>query len=300
MPRLGYLSAGPREARTDRVDGFLQGLRDLGYVEGQTIAIEWRFTPQGGENQFHDLAAELVGLRVDLMVVEGSTVAAEAAKEATTSLPLVGVNVANPVETGLVTSLARPGGNFTALASSLAGLPAKQLELLQSIVPGLHHLVVLVEAAAPSSVVLADQVREAGSALGVDVQRVELRYIEDLEAAFETAMLSRPDGVFNAANTLLQPARVQLAELALRHRIASYGNKAYAEAGLLLAYSVDQVNVARRAATYVDKIFKGTKPDELPVEQPATFEFVINLRTAQALSLTIPADVAAQVTEWVQ
>jgi putative tryptophan/tyrosine transport system substrate-binding protein len=299
LPRLGYLSAGPREARTDRVDGFLHGLRDLGYVEGETIAIEWRFTPQGAENEFDELANELVGLELDLIVIEGSTVAAQAAKRATTSTPLLGVNLSNPVQTGLVPNLANPGGNFTALASSLTGLPAKQLEILRSVVPGLQRVAVLVEAAAPSSVVISDQVQEAGRALNLDVQRVDLRYAEDLETAFETAMLAHQQAVFNAANTLLQPVRMQLAELAVRHRVASYGNRAYVEAGLLLGYGVDQSAVAVRAGAFVHKILSGTPAGDLPVEQPTVLEFVVNLRTAQALGLAIPREVAAQVTAWI-
>jgi putative tryptophan/tyrosine transport system substrate-binding protein len=181
----------------------------------------------------------------------------------------------------------------------LPGLPATQLELLRMMVPGLERLAVLVEAAALSSVVISDQVRQACDALGIQVERFDLRFTEDLDTAFEAAMLWQADAVFNAANTLLQPARGQLAELGRRHRVPMYGNRAYAEAGLLMAYAVDQTAVASRAAAYVDKILKGAKPADVPVEQPSIFEFVVNLTTAQAIGITVPPEVAAQVTEWV-
>ena len=302
LPRIGYLSVGPRESQGDFIDAFVDGLREVGYVDGQTVVIEWRLTdPHGSGDQFEKLAMELVRLPVDLIVAGASTPAALAALQATRTIPILAVAVRDPVTTGLVSSLAHPGGNLTALATSVAAsTQQKGFELLGQMVPGLALVAVLVDSTNPTMVLAAEEVRTAAARIGARAERIDLQSVDDLDAAFETAVLMHADAVSIQANPLLLPVSGRIGELALRYRLPGTGLKQYVEAGLLMQYNSDLAAVHRRAAVYADKILKGAKPADLPVEQPTLIAFVVNAKTAQALGLTIPPDVAAQVTEWIK
>jgi putative ABC transport system substrate-binding protein len=303
IPRIGYLTVGPREVRADRIDAFLQGLREFGYIESQTISIEWRFWSDGGEAELSKLADDLVRSAVDLIVTDGSAQVSQAAMRATTTVPILAVNVTSPVQSGLVASLGRPGANLTAIASSASGATTKRIELLRDIVPGLARVISFVDPANPSNIVGWEESHAVGEAVGLQVDRIDLISISDFQRAFESPLVSWAQAVHNVASAFLLPVRVRLAELALRHRLpATDINRVYAEAGLLMTYGPKggPVTQSRRAAVYVDKILKGAKPADLPVDQPTEFDLVINTRTAQALGVTIPPDVAAQVTDWIQ
>ncbi len=300
MPRIGYLSPGPREAFATRVDAFVEGLRDLGYVEGQTVAIEWRFTPAGTGAQFHEMAAELVRLPVEVLVTY-NTVAAQAAKDATRTIPIVAVTVGLPVQTGLVSSLARPGGNLTGLTADTPGLSAKSLDVLRQVVPNLAHVAVLVDGANAANIAQWNDIRDAAQVAGIQAEQVDLRTTDDLERAFETPALHRAQAVMCWALPLLNPVYAQLASLLLQHRLPGITvSYPVPEASLLLTYGPDFPALARRGAVYVDRILKGANPADLPVEQPTDFDFAVNLKTAQTLGITIPPDVASQVTQWIQ
>jgi ABC-type uncharacterized transport system substrate-binding protein len=304
MPRIGYLGTQDREAMADRVDAFLGGLRDLGYVEGQTIAIEWRFSPaEGGEAPYGPLVTELVGLAVDVIVVDGGQGVAQAAKRATSSIPIVTTSMFSPVENGLVASLARPGGNLTGLMTTPPGVYAKCLDLLREVVPGLARVAVLVDVNNPLLREAWAELREAADAAGIQAQQVDLGSAGDLEAAFESSAAGGAQAVIPVANAFLLPLRKRLAELALQHHLPGITlYQFYAEAGLLMAYGIKGgfPTQSRHAAVFVDKILKGANPADLPVEQPTEFDLVVNLSTLNALGLTIPPNVASQVTQWIQ
>jgi putative ABC transport system substrate-binding protein len=303
VPRIGYLSLGPREAYANIVDAFLGSLRDLGYVEGQTIAIEWRFTRSGNDSasaELAELAAELVRLPVDVIVSISSTPASQAAKAATSTIPIV-VAASDPVETGLVASLARPGGNVTGVSSAV-GLDTKRLDLLRSVVTGLTRAAALADATNPVNALLWDEFRQAAEQVEVQAQRIDLYSTSDLERGFDVAESGGAQALSVIAQALLLPVRKRVAELALQHRVPSIAvSGEWAEAGLLMTYgSADSLVIRRHAAVYVDKILRGAKPADLPVEQYTVFDFVVNMTTAQALGLTIPSDLATQVTKWVE
>jgi putative ABC transport system substrate-binding protein len=300
-PRIGVLVTGSREQNADRLDAFTQGLRSAGYVEGQTIAIEWRFTQEGSVNQFAALAAELVAQPVDLIVVEGTTTATLAVKKATTTIPIVFTSaLTSPVDTGLVASLARPGGNTTGLTSSAPGAFAKWVELLREVVPGVARPAALVFPANPTTVAVWDEFRIAGEAVGLDVQRVDLHSPDDVDVAFEEAASHAADAVVVAAIALLLPVRERVGELALRHRLPGISVRDFTTAGLLMSYGANPLVLRRRAAAYVAKILNGAKPADLPVEQPTVFDLVVNVKTMNTLGLTIPPSVEPLVTEWVE
>jgi putative ABC transport system substrate-binding protein len=302
IPRIGYLTSGPREVRADRIDAFLEGLRELGYVETQSIDIEWRFTRDAGDRAFSELAADLVRGGVDVIVTEGSAAATQAAMGATSAIPILAINVTLPVETGLVASLGRPGGNVTAVAALVRGVEAKRVELLRVTVPGLVHLVSLTDPGNPAITALWEEVRDTAEALGLQTARVDVRSPTELAAAFETATVRQAQAMMHQAGGLLLPVREQVAALALQDRLpASDINPLYTEAGLLMSYgpSGGPVTQSHRAAVYVDRLLKGARPADLPVDQPTKFDFAINTRTATMLGITIPPAVAAQVTRWV-
>jgi putative ABC transport system substrate-binding protein len=298
MPRIGYLSLGPREAYAANEEAFLDGLRELGYVEGQTIAIEWRFAPAGSEAAWAELAAELVRLPVDVIVSFGSTALTLAAKAATNTIPIV-IDASGPVESGLVASLSRPGGNITGVAVQ-NGVNPKHLELLRSVVPGLTRAAAFVATTNPAGPPQWDEFRAAAEAAGVQAQLVEVNTPGDLEEAFDRTERGGAQALSVAAQSVLLPVRERVAELALQHRLPSITRGGgYADAGLLMTYGAKQLWSYRRAAVYVDKILKGAKPADLPIEQSTEFDFVVNLKTAQALGISFPPDVAAQVTQWI-
>jgi putative ABC transport system substrate-binding protein len=288
--RVGYLTVPSRESAQDGANAFRDGLRDLGWVEGQNVVVEYRFA-DANLDRLPGLAAELVRLRVDV-IVAGATPAVIAAKNTTRTVPIVMFLASNPVGAGLVVSLARPGGNITGL-SSTAGpeIYGKQLQLLRDAFPRISRVAILVNRGIGSFNALGLRETEiAAKALGLQRQIVEVEDPRDFEKAFAAIKRGRSDAILVPADPLFFQHRVRLADLAARSRLpAMWGLRGHAEAGGLLAYSPNTSDLARRAATYVDKILRGAKPAELAVEQPTRFELVINMRTAKALGVTIPS-----------
>ena len=294
--RIGYLAMFPAPPGRE---AFLQGLRDLGWIEGQNITIEYRYA-HGRLEQLLDLVAELVRLKVDLIVAV-SPQPVQAAKEATTTVPIVMVAVADPVTYGFVTSLARPGGNITGVSLLLPELSAKRLELLREMVPKLSRAAVLWNAANPFRA-LDLKVAQAGArALGVTLQSLEVRGPDDFDRAFEAASRERARALITLEDPLTFTHRTRIVGLAAKHRLpAIYGLREYVDAGGLMSYAPILLDNFRRAATYVDKILKGTKPADLPVEQPMKFELVINMRTAKAIGLKIPQSLLLRADQVIQ
>jgi len=290
VPRIGYLTGVSLSADSPRFEGFRQGLRELGYVEGKNIIIEYRYA-DGKFDRLPALAAELVRLKVDIIVSAGAT-ATRAAKEATVTIPIVMAQDPDPVGSGFVASLARPGGNITGLSSLTADLSGKRLELLKEILPKLSRLAVLGTSASPG---MAQQLREtelAAGAFGMQFQFLDILDPKDIEAEFRAATKWRADAVLVLRGPVLTSQRKQVVELAVKSRLpATYPETEYVEAGGLMSYGVSNIDLFRRAATYVDKILKGRTPADLPVEQPMKFHFVVNLKTAKQIGLTIPPNV---------
>jgi putative ABC transport system substrate-binding protein len=301
IARIGYLSlnlAGNPHTR----EAFRQGLRDLGYVEGRSVVIEYR-DAEGKLERLPALAAELVALKVDVIVAV-STPQALAAKQATRTLPIVFATAADPVTSGLVTSLARPGGNVTGLSFLAPELVGKRLEQLKQAVPGVNRVAVLRQPGGHGERTEKDMLKEAEVAartLEVRLQFVEAGGPEDFDRAFSDMTRARADALTVLSSTMLFVERRHLVELAAKHRLpAVYTSREYVDAGGLMAYGPDLADLFRRTATYVDKILKGAKPADLPVEQPTKFELVINLKTAKALGLTIPQSLLGRADEIIQ
>jgi putative ABC transport system substrate-binding protein len=287
IPRIGFLIAATRDTQSARTEAFRQGLRELGHIEGQNIAVEYRFG-EGKTDRLSELVADLVRLKVDAIVAQ-NTLVARAASNATKIIPIVIASGADPVAAGLVMSLARPGGNVTGLTNVTTDLGVKRLELLKESFPKLTRVAVL---PSPGSLGLElKEMRAAAPSLKIQLHILEVGVADDLERAFEgatkvgagaLAVTADPTGLF-VAN------RKQIVELAANKRLpAIYTSSTYVNAGGLMSYAANDLENYRRAAVYVDKILKGAKPSDLPVEQPTKFEFVINLKTAKALNLTIP------------
>jgi ABC-type uncharacterized transport system substrate-binding protein len=300
VPRIGFLAVGPREGRAFMIEGFLRGLREHGYVEGQNIVIEYRFS-EDRNDRLPALAGELVALKVRLILASG-TPASFAAKQATSTIPIVmGSLVADPVETGLVASLARPGGNITGMSMMTAPLGGKRLELLKRTVPGLTRVAVFWNPPNPSYGPILKNLEAAAPTLGVKLQRVEVRVPADFEGAFEAATRQRADALIAPGDPLVANRPRMVADLALKYRLPTMmDNRESAEAGGLLSLGPDLVDSYRRAATHVDKILKGANPADLPMEQPTKFDLVVNLKTARTLGLTIPQSVLLQATQVIQ
>jgi putative ABC transport system substrate-binding protein len=288
--RIGYLSLST-PARDPSRAAFLQALRDLGYVEGTTLVVESR-NAQGRTERLPALAAELVALKVDVIVTGAGTLGVLAAKQATSAIPVVFGAVGDPVGEGIVTSLARPGGNVTGLSVNSPELASKSLELLKEAVPGAARLALLLKPDAMPDRAREDRLKAwegAARALGVRLQVVEARRPEDLDRAFSDMVKARADALSVVATPLFDAERGRIVALAAKSRLpAIYTFSRYVEAGGLMSYGPDIPDLFRRAATYVDKILKGAKPADLPVEQPTKFELIINLKTAKALGLRIP------------
>jgi putative ABC transport system substrate-binding protein len=290
IPRIGYLNANFPSANPARIEAFRQGLRELAYVEGKNIVIEWRFA-EGKLDRIPALAAELVRLKVDI-IITGGPPSTRAAKEATVTIPIVMGFDNDPVGNGFVASLARPGGNITGLSALSPEISGKQLELLKEIVPRLSHVAVL--RTRPDAQVSKEMELAAG-ALKVQLQYLDVLGPKDIETAFGEARKGRADAVLVLASPVLESHRTQVADLAAKSRLpVIYHVSEFVEAGGLMSYGVSFIDLYRRAATYVDKILKGAKPAELPVEQPTKFELVINLKTAKQIGLTIPPNVLAR------
>jgi putative ABC transport system substrate-binding protein len=291
MPRIGYVSLSMASGDPRPRDAFLQGLRDLGYAEGKNVLIEYR-DAEGKTERFGALAADLVALKVDVIVTGGGTLGALAAQQATTTIPIVFGAVGDPVGEGLVASLSRPGGNVTGLSVNSPELASKSLELLKQAVPTMTRVALLLKPDAMPDRARKDRLElwdAAARALGVRLQVVEARRPEDFYRAFADMTKARADALTVISTPLFDTERRRLVELAAARRLpAVYTFKPYVEAGGLMSYGPDVPDLFRRAATYVDKILKGAKPGDLPVEQPTKFELAINLKTAKTLGLTIP------------
>ena len=294
VTRIGFLGEESPSSMAARVEVFRQGLRELGYVEGKNITIEYRFG-EGRRERFPDLAAELVRLKVDVIVAAGGTVVALPAKEATSTIPIVMAHGGDPVARGLIASLARPGGNITGLTSISPDLAGKRLELLKETVPRLIRVGVLWDPAGRGSAAVFKETEVAAGALGVQLQSLEVRSPEDFESAFKAATMGRSQVLIITATPVTTTYRTRIAELATKSRLPTMSTQSQSvEAGGLMSYGPSLLDMYRRAATYVDKILKGTKPADLPVEQPMKFDLVINLKTAKQIGLTIPPNVLAR------
>ena len=299
VPVIGLLDATSLSARAELVGSFRQGLREFGYVEGRNILIKYRWA-EGRFDRLPGLAADLVRTRVDVIAALAIP-AALAAKSATTTIPIVMVGVTQPVESGLVTSLAQPGGNITGLSSFSAELSAKRLELLKEFVPGLNRVAVLWNPGNPGKAADWREVQVAARALGVTVQSREVRSRDEFEKTFNVISKDRPDALFALGDPLILDQRGRIVAFAAKNRLpAIYEHRVYADAGGLVAYGPDVRELYRRAAIYVDKILKGAKPADLPVEQPTKFELVINMKTAKALGLTIPPSLLLRVDQVIE
>ncbi len=298
VPRIGLLfygSPGP----SPELDAFRQGLRELGYIEGQNITIEYRFAG-GRVGQLPELAAELVRLKLDVIVTPG-TPASVAAKQATSTIPIVFAGVADAVGAGLVADFARPRGNITGLTGISAELGGKRLELLKEVAPKASRVAVLFNPADRSNVLVLKELQESAPALRLTLQPLGVRGPGEFEGAFVAMSRKRAHALFGAAGILTTEHRKAIVDLAAKNRIpAMWGERQFVEAGGLMSYAVNFYDQVRRAATYVDKILKGAKPGDLPVEQPTKFELVINLKTAKALGLTIPQSLLLRADEVIQ
>jgi putative ABC transport system substrate-binding protein len=294
LPRIGYLAGATPSGVSARTEAFRQGLRELGYVEGKNIAIEWRFA-EGKLDRLAGLAAELVRLKVDIIVSGGADVTL-IVKEVTVTIPIVMTQDRDPVGSGFVASLARPGRNITGLSLLSPELSGKRLELLKEIVPKLARVAVFGTSTRPGNALDSKEIELAAGVLGVKLQYSDVLHPKDIETAFRAASKGQADGVLmNVSGPVATSRRTEIAELAVKSRLpVIYTRQEYVEDGGLLSYGVSIKDLDRRAATYVDKILKGAKPADLPVEQPKKFEFIINLKAAKQIGLTIPPNVLAR------
>jgi putative ABC transport system substrate-binding protein len=292
IPRIGYLTQ--RGENEPQELAFKKGLGELGYFEGQNVFIEWRFA-KGKADLLPELAAELVRLKSDCIIAVGIN-AIRAARQATDTIPIVMANASDdPVRLGLVASLARPGGNVTGFTDISSDLAGKRLELLKEVVPKASRVAVVWDARSPSAVAQFREAETAARALRVQLQSLEVRRPDDFQNAFQAASKSRADAFIVSTSGIVNSHRALIVDLAIKTRLpAMYTNSVFVPAGGLMSYGADIPDQFRRAATYVDKILKGTKPAGLPVQQPMKFELVINLRTAKQIGLTIPPNVLAR------
>ena len=285
LPTIGFLGSATLLVESQRVAAFVQRLRQLGWIENRNVAIEYRWA-EGRIERFTELAAEFARLKVDL-IVAATTPAVIAAKQATSVIPIVITTANDPVATGLVASLARPGGNVTGLSNQMADTAAKRLELLREVVPGLRRLAILGNVDNPGAVLDMREAQVAASAVGLEATTFEIRRAEEIAPLFE-ALKGRGDALYFASDPLMNTNRTRISTLALGARLPTmHGVRDYVEAGGLMSYGASIVDQYRRAADYVDKILRGAKPGELPIEQPTKFDLVINLTTAKALGLNI-------------
>jgi putative tryptophan/tyrosine transport system substrate-binding protein len=293
IPRIGYLAT--RSGAGGGEKAFLQGLQSLGYIEGQTIAIEWRFA-QEKFDRLPELASELVRLKVDVIVTSGGYRTVQAVKDATTTIPIViGGGVSDAVELGFVASLARPGGNITGISILAPELSGKLLELAKEAIPKASRMAVLAYSASPNWKIYFKEMDGAARSLGVQLLAFQVGAPDEIESAFDAARSKRADALVIPSSGFLSLYRERICELAAQIRLPAIASPgAWAEEGCLLAYGPIAAESYRRAAIYVDKILKGRKPAELPVEQPMKFELVINLKTAKLIGLTVPPNVLAR------
>ena len=298
-PRIGVLLAGTPASFSTRAKAFLEGLRDHGYVEGRTIAIEWRWAQDKAE-RLPELAAELVGLNVDALVT-GGTPAAKALKSATRTIPIVMAIIGDPVAAGLVDSIARPGGNATGFSIVAPDLSGKRLQLLKEVIPGISSVAVMSNVANPQSQIELNEMQIAARTLGLRLQSIQISAEASLENAFEKGTNAGVQALIVLTDAVLYSQRGRIVALAAANRLpAMYFFREFVQEGGLMSYAPSDTDLFRRAATYVDKVLKGTNPGDLPVEQPTKFELVINLKTAKALGLDVPATLLARADEVIE
>jgi len=296
LPTIGYVGASTPAGRSTSV--FVQRLQDLGWIEGRTVAIEYRWA-EGRQERYSEFAAELVQLKVDVIVTV-ATPATRAAKEATTLIPIVFGAASDPIGTGLVESLARPGGNVTGLANQISDTGGKKLEFLREIVPSLRRLAILANVANPAVVLDMAEADAAARKLGLHVNISEIRQAEDIAPAFD-ALKGHADALYVCTDPVVNTHRIRVNTLALAARLPTmHGLREFVEAGGLMSYGPNLPDLLRRAADFVDKILRGAKPNDIPVEQPTKFDFVINLTTAKALGLSVPDTLLARADEVIE
>jgi putative ABC transport system substrate-binding protein len=297
LPTIGYLGASTPSLDSHRVGAFVQRLRELGWIEGRTVTIEYRWS-EGRSERYPEIAAEFVRLKVDVIVATGAGV--PAAKQATSAIPIVFPVAGDPVGGGFVATLARPGGNITGLSLQQTDVASKRVELLRDAVPGLRRMAILVNAGNVNAVLELGEVQAAGRTLGLAATTSEIRRAEDIVSAFE-ALKGRADAVYVVAEPLVFSNRVRIHTLAMAARLpAIYNSREYVEMGGLMSYGPNFPDLFRRTADYVDKILRGAKPADLPVEQPTKFDLVINLTTAKALGLKIPESFLVRADEVIE
>ena len=298
-PRTGFLTAASPSSIAARVAAFRQGLRELGYLEGKNIVIEYRYA-EGKRDRLNELAAEVVRLKVDVIVTTGPTTT-RSSKEATNTIPIVMAQDSDPVGNGFVASLARPGGNITGLSTQNPEINGKRLELLKEIVPRLSRVAVLGSSTTPGNPQALRETELAAGAFGVQIQYLDVRGPKDIETAFKAASKGRADVLLVLASPVFVLQRTQIAALAVKSRLpAIYDRREFVDDDGLMSYGTNFPDLYRRAATYVDKILKGAKPADLPVEQPTKFDLVINLTAARALGLTVPPTLLARANEVIE
>ena len=296
-PTIGYLGPNTRSVDSQRLAAFVQRLRELGWIENRTVAIEYRWG-EGHDNRFAEIADEFIRLKVDVILTY-ATPSSIVAKKATADIPIVFV-AGDPVGTGLVASLARPGGNITGLSIQQTDLASKRLEMLREVLPGLRTLAILVDIGSPNSVLEMREAQAAARTLGLNVVTSEVREAEDIAPAFES-LKGRADALYVSAAPLLTTNRIRISTLALGVRLATMHTfREYVEVGGLMSYGPNFPDLFRRAAEYIDKILRGAKPSDLPVEQPTKFDFVLNMTTAKALGLEVSPTLLARADEVIE
>jgi putative ABC transport system substrate-binding protein len=297
LPTIGFLGASTASAWSHWSAAFAQRLRELGWMEGRTVAIEYRWAEGRGE-RYAEIAAEFVRLKVDVIVTAGGAV--PALKRETSVIPIVFAIAVDPVGSGLVASLARPGGNVTGLSMQATDLAGKRLEILREVLPGLHQLAIMANVGYPGSVVEIGEVQAAARKLALEVDVLEIRRVEDIAPAFG-ALKSGTQALYVCGDALVTANRARISTLALGARLPTiYPDRAFLETGGLMAYGANNADLFRRAADYVDKILRGAKPADLPVEQPTKFDLVVNLITAKALGLEVPPTLLARADEVIE
>jgi ABC-type uncharacterized transport system substrate-binding protein len=299
IPRIGFLGNSTAELEANLIGPFRDGLRALGYEEGRNIAIEYRWA-EGKYERFPALIAELIASKAEVIVTAG-TPASLAVKTATASIPVVMIAVGEPVATGLVASLARPGGNITGVTSISPEIEGKRLELLREVMPDLAHIAVLWNAGSPVQVIQESETRVAAQALGMKMLSLGVRTLEEIEGAFATMLRERPEALFVLADRLFLHHRKRIMDFAVQHRLPGvHAYRELVEVGGLMSYGPSYADMHRRAATYVVRILKGEKPADLPVERPVKFELVLNLKTAKALGLEVPPTLLTRADEVIE
>ena len=293
IPRIGFQSDSPLTSIAARIEGFRQGLRELGYIEGKNIIIEWR-TSEGKLERRPEIAAELVRLKVDVIVSGGPTVT-RALREVTTTIPIVMGQDTDPVGNGFVVSLAKPGGNITGLSNQESEMSGKKLEIMKEIVPKLSRMAIIGNSTVPGDALALRETVLAAGAYQIYLSYLDVQDAKDIEPVIRTAAKGHADALMVLGNPIFNLQRQQVIDLVVKHRLpATYSQPEYVEAGGFMTYGTNYPELFRRAATYVDKILKGARPGDLPVEQPKKFELIINLKAAKQIGLTIPPNVLAR------